>query len=220
MTTGGGFDRSHDDLALAFGAPGEDIDPKLNHRVLRFNVVSSLDDFMRVQTVRSLTFMAEQDCPYDEEFDGNDFTGIHILARYDREPVGTLRLRFFSDFAKLERVAVRRQFRRSAFAGTMIRYALAVCARKGYSLVYAHAQVRLLDFWKTVGFVEMPGRDRFVFSDHEYAHVSRSLPADPKAVTLDSDPLTIIRPEGQWDQPGVLDLSVTRGATNPVNEDD
>ena len=34
----------------------------------------------------------------------------------------------------------------------------------------------------------------------------------PEALTIRADPLQIIRPEGQWDEPGVLDLSVSRKA--------
>ena len=32
----------------------------------------------------------------------------------------------------------------------------------------------------------------------------------PQALTIRADPLQIIRPEGRWDEPGVLDRSATR----------
>jgi hypothetical protein len=35
-------------------------------------------------------------------------------------------------------------------------------------------------------------------------------------ITLDSDPYMIIRPEGDWDRPGVLDLSAGRPASSPL----
>src|SRR5580692_3110087 len=68
-------------------------------------VVRSIEDFMRVVAVRSATFVAEQDCPYEEEFDGNDFSASHLLAYVGKEPVGCLRIRYFAGFAKLERLA-------------------------------------------------------------------------------------------------------------------
>jgi hypothetical protein len=34
----------------------------------------------------------------------------------------------------------------------------------------------------------------------------------PQALTIRADPLQIIRPEGDWDQPGVLDRSASRPA--------
>jgi hypothetical protein len=36
------------------------------------------------------------------------------------------------------------------------------------------------------------------------------------AITLDSDPYVIIRPEGDWDRPGVLDISAGRTVTSPL----
>ncbi len=36
------------------------------------------------------------------------------------------------------------------------------------------------------------------------------------AITLDSDPYVILRPEGDWDRPGVLDVSSDRAVTSPL----
>ncbi|TKW74593.1 MAG: GNAT family N-acetyltransferase, partial [Bradyrhizobium icense] len=38
----------------------------------------------------------------------------------------------------------------------------------------------------------------------------------PDAITIGSDPYLIIRPEGDWDRPGVLDRSAEREATSPL----
>jgi hypothetical protein len=59
------------------------------------------------------------------------------------------------------------------------------------------------------------GRKRFTFSDHEYVETIRELTPPADAVTIDSDPMVILRPEGAWDRPGVLDHSAGRPATNP-----
>jgi len=76
------------------------------------DVVRTLDDLAQVQTVRALVYMGDQACPYGEEFDGNDLCGAtHLLLRSGREPVGVVRLRWFGEFAKLERLAVRREHR-------------------------------------------------------------------------------------------------------------
>jgi hypothetical protein len=40
----------------------------------------------------------------------------------------------------------------------------------------------------------------------------------PDAITLDSDPYIIIRPEGDWDRPGVLDASAGRAVTSPLRD--
>jgi hypothetical protein len=82
-------------------------DPVLRPTGIR--VVNGLDDMMRVAAVRSAVYIGEQSCPYDEEFDGNDLAATHLLALVDNEPAGCMRLRFFGDFAKLERLAVRKR---------------------------------------------------------------------------------------------------------------
>ncbi len=208
----GEAERATSDEAAPTAGPGRN-SPRFDVRV-----VTSIDALIRAFTVRSLVYLSDQGCPYDEEFDGNDFAGLHVLAELDGEPIGTLRLRFFADFAKLERVALRKDFRQSTYARRLIRYGLEICRRKGYRQVYGHAQVRLLRFWQRFGFREMPGRDRFVFSDHEYTEILCPLDSHPDALHLGSDPMTMIRPEGEWDHASVLDQSTLRGASNP-NQD-
>ncbi len=189
--------------------------PNSNAPKLSLRVVSSIEDWMQVVAIRSLVYIGDQDCPYDEEFDGNDFAGLHVLACVGNEPVGTMRLRFFADFVKLERVALRKEYRQSQAARKMIQFGMDVCRRKGYRTVFGHAQVRLLRFWRSFGFEERVGRPRFIFSDHEYAEIVAEFESHPEALTMDADPLQMVRPEGQWDRPGVLDMSSTREATNP-----
>ena len=47
---------------------------QINHtgQELRIEMVRDLNDYMKVVAIRSSVFLAEQDCPYDEEFDHND----------------------------------------------------------------------------------------------------------------------------------------------------
>jgi hypothetical protein len=41
------------------------------------------------------------------------------------------------------------------------------------------------------------------------------LEPDPQAITMGSDPYHIIRPEGRWHKPGILETSTSRPATSP-----
>src|SRR5687767_14924016 len=79
-------------------------------------IARSLNDLMTVTAIRSAVYLAEQDCPIEEEFDGNDFVAAHFIGYVGDEPVACLRVRFFGDFAKVERLAVRHQYRRSVVA--------------------------------------------------------------------------------------------------------
>ena len=186
-----------------------------NH--LDVTVARSLDDLMQMAAIRAVVYMGEQVCPFSEEFDGNDFNGAtHLIARLNGEPVGVIRIRWFAGFVKFERFAVLAGKRGGEIARALFDAAYALSARKGYSIVLGYIQARLLPFMKRVGGLrERPGRARFTFSDHEYIEVERELAPAIDAIGIDSDPMVMIRPEGAWDHPGVLDRSAHRPATNP-----
>lgn len=183
--------------------------------VIGITVARSFEDMLRVNAIRNAVYVGEQECPYDEEYDGNDMTGVHLLAYMGNEPVGCLRLRFFADFAKIERLAIRKEFRKSQAAFQLVRASFKFCQKKGYRRVYAHSQARLVDFWNRFGLRVMEGGQTFVFSDFEYVEMVADLEADPGALTLGIDPYVLIRPEGRWHLPGVLEESAVRAPTCP-----
>ncbi|MBI3675311.1 MAG: GNAT family N-acetyltransferase [Proteobacteria bacterium] len=159
--------------------------------------------------------MLEQSCPYDEEFDGNDRTGSHIIGYVDGEPAATIRIRYFADFVKLERLAVLPRFRRTLIAKEVIEAAVNFCRRKGYRTIYGHAQKRLVPFWTRFGFQPLAKNYRLIFSDHEYVEMWGEVDPHPNPLTMHSDPYVLVRPEGYWDEPGALDRSAARPVTSP-----
>lgn len=175
-------------------------------------IARSLDDLHRVFAVRSATYQAEQLCPFDEEFDGNDLCATQFLAMVGGDAAGCIRVRYFGDFVKLERLAVRREFRDGMLSSRLISAALQHCRRKGFTRVYGHSRADLLAFWQKHGFVAMKGRRPFFFSDVEYVEVEATLPPDPIAIRFGVDPMMSIRPEGEWHIPGPLDRSLIRAS--------
>jgi predicted GNAT family N-acyltransferase len=186
-----------------------------NSRV-EVKVARGLDDLLMVYAIRASVYMAEQDCPFAEEFDGNDHCATHFIGLYDGEPAGCLRVRFFQEFVKLERLAVRRAYRRSTLAFDLVRYGFEFSRRKGFKKVYGHAREGLEPFWARFGGKPMGGRSEFAFSDYTYTEMVADIADEGDAISLDSDPMTILRPEGDWDRPGVLEYSAHRGARRPV----
>ena len=63
------------------------------------------------------------------------------------------------------------------------------------------------------GLIALGGNRKITFSDFSYTEMVLDLEPSPDAITLDSDPYVIIRPEGDWDRPGVLDMSSGREVT-------
>jgi predicted GNAT family N-acyltransferase len=178
-------------------------------------VVRNIDDLQKAVAIRAMVYMGEQKCPYDEEFDGNDFCGMHLIGWIAGEPAACLRIRFFAEFAKVERLAVRPEYRRSTIAFRIVRRAIGIIARKGYTRIYGHAQEGLEMFWARFGSKPMANSQPFSFSGYTYREVLLDLPRAKDAISVSTDPLVIIRPEGDWDEKGVLEgrRSAGPGAT-------
>lgn len=201
-------------LPIVSGGP-----PKLTTAVrpqLETVIASSPDHMAKAQAIRAAVFMLEQACPYEEEFDGNDYTATHILGFVNGEAAATLRVRYFADFVKLERLAVLPKYRNSTLiAKQVVEHAISFCQRKGYRKMYGHAQKRFVKLWSRFGFRVVPDAPDIVYSDHEYVVMAGEIPPHNSPLTINSDPMVLVRPEGHWDNPGPLDQSKSRPATNP-----
>lgn len=192
--------------------------PQPGNSRVTIRLARSLNDLMVVTAIRSAVYLAEQDCPIEEEFDGNDFVAAHFIGYIGDEPVACLRARFFGDFAKVERLAVRHQYRRSTVSFKLVRASIDYLKRKGFRKIYGQAQDRLVDFWAHFGAKPLPATRPITFSDFSYTEMVLDIEPSPDAITLESDPYVIIRPEGEWDTPGVLDRSADRKATSPLRQ--
>ena len=182
---------------------------------IRTMLASTAEHLQQVFAIRAAVFMSEQSCPYEEEFDGNDYCATHIIGLIGGRAGATIRVRYFSGFAKLERLAVLKAFRGTPITRAVIEAAIEICRRKGYERVYGHSQARLVGFWEKHGFRPWHRNARLVFSDHAYIEIVRELARHEAPITMESDPYLIIRPEGAWDVPGILELSSTRPVTSP-----
>ena len=180
---------------------------------LKVFIVDNQNDLMRVFALRSVVYMGGQVCPFNEEFDGNDIAGAtHVLATYKGEPVGTYRLRWFGDFAKVERACVSPNYRANKIMFAMTSYGRKMIAQKGYSYVIIHAQKRLAEYWELHGFKVRDGRPSFFFSDYEYIEMGMDLSTNEAVIHKDMSPMILNRKEGEWHKESVLEQSAIRGA--------
>ena len=180
-------------------------------------VARTLDDPQKVFALRAAVFLAEQNCPYDEEYDGNDLAGLHLLGFIDDEPVATLRLRWFSAFGKIERVCILPRARGRFLDRILLAHAFEIAAIKGYRLMIGQIQARLWRLWSKVLICKLrEDRPSFSFSGYEYLEIDIPVPLHPSTITPYSDPYILIRPEGAWHRPGVLESAIT--SNNPVGK--
>src|SRR5258705_5104477 len=122
-----------------------------NPRSISIRIARDPNDLMLVTAIRAAVYLAEQDCPIEEEFDGNDLVAAHFIGFVGTEPAGCLRVRFFVEFAKVERLAVRHQYRSSRVSFKLVQASVDYIKRKGFRKIYGLAQDRLVNFWAHFG---------------------------------------------------------------------
>ena len=167
---------------------------------VRIVVVHGIEGMMQAFAVRAAVFLSEQSCCYAEEFDGNDFTATHLVGLVGDEPASACRLRYFADFARLERIAVRREFRKQDVAVKMIGFAFDFCRKKGYRKVHGQAVERLVPYYKRYGFERIKD-ETFAVGDYEYVELVSTLDPHPEPLAIGDDPHVLARAEGAWDRP-------------------
>lgn len=178
--------------------------------------VRDFESLAHVISVRSATYLAEQFPLYAEEFDGNDFCATHFVGYVDGDPAGAIRMRYFGDFVKVERLAVKLEYRHTRLAFMLVRQVIAHMRQKGFTRAYGHASDEIAPFWKHMGGRDVEGRPKFRFANIEYREMVAEFEADPLAIRLGAPPMVTIRPEGAWDEPAPLDWSNVH--SDPVRE--
>ena len=91
----------------------------------------TLEEYQQAMAIRAAVYIAEQDCPYEEEYDGNDFTATHMVVYAGARPVGTIRVRWFASFAKVERTSILKPFRGTPAVKVLLAETFESIARKG-----------------------------------------------------------------------------------------
>jgi len=103
--------------------------------------------------IRHKVFIEGQNVPAEEEIDGKDYDCDHYLLFENRFHVGTARVRFLEDFAKIERVAILEECKGRGYGkALMLKIISDVEENKGINLFKLSAQIQALDFYAKLGF--------------------------------------------------------------------
>jgi predicted GNAT family N-acyltransferase len=141
-----------------------------------FRVCQSLDDMLKALAVRSIVFCEEQEVPYRLEYGDGDLDAVHIIGIVDEEPATAARLRFFGQYAKLERIAVRKRYRGQNLGHALVDYMIGLARERGYRKFKLSAQVHLESFYAAHGFVALG--EYFVDAGIDHSMMMRE---DPEA---------------------------------------
>lgn len=172
---------------------------------LNIKIVESEEERLKAMVVRAIVYMHEQQCPFIEEFDLNDHAATQIIGLENDEPVLTARIRYFNGFAKLERLAIRSEYRGRGYGHLLLSFVLKICRQKGFLKYYLHAQARLREFYEGYGFRAVGGQ--FSFSDHGYIEMvmDESSQVSQPLLKIGSNPMFLNRPENSLSVAGPLE---------------
>jgi GNAT superfamily N-acetyltransferase len=149
-----------------------------------------MEDTLQAFAVRAACFIGEQDVPYSEEFDGQDFGATHLLAYLGNEPVGTLRIRWFQSFAMPERLAVMQRFRGHKVGRLLLERARTLAESRGCNILYTRISPDQATYfakqgWRQLDDSQIPGTQRTV------AFIRPVDPAKESAEIADTDALAL-----------------------------
>jgi hypothetical protein len=172
-----------------------------NSAAMRFKIVTKMDQLMHVFAVRAICFMEDEGLPVDHAFDDNDLQATHIIAYAGDEPVGALRVRWFSNFAKIERSTFRRSHRDPRNLKKAAAFVFEHIARKGYSRVITHASEQYAKVWRRILGFQVAEKAFTTYHDELYIELVKDLDVPMNAISLESEIAVLFRAEGAWDQP-------------------
>jgi GNAT superfamily N-acetyltransferase len=181
-------------------------------------VVRDFEDMAKVFAIRGSACFSDPEHLYAKHFDGNDFSSTHLLGFIDGEPVGTIRIRYFSDFTRIERLTVRPTHRRSRISFRLAKAAFAWCRDKGYRTVGGVARSELIPFWTMLGFRLTEGKEPVYIYGLPHFDITLKLDAVPHAMSHMTDTMVLLRSEGRWHEEGHHEtINVTKpvGVTAP-----
>ena len=137
-----------------------------------FRIADSPADQLKAFMVRCVVFCGEQNVPYEIERDEFETSAIHVLGEIDGEPVAAGRLRCLPEYAKLERIAVRKRYRGHGLGIELTDFLLALARERGYSNYRMNAQAHLETFYERFGF-QVVG-EHFLEADIEHVLMIRN----------------------------------------------
>lgn len=117
-----------------------------------FKIAATLDDLIKALMVRAIVFIEEQHVPYTLEVDEFEFSALHLFGEIEGEPFACGRIRFLGDWAKLERIAVRKSYRGKGRGHQLVDFMLDLAREKGFHKFKMHAQTHLTGFYGKHGF--------------------------------------------------------------------
>jgi predicted GNAT family N-acyltransferase len=131
------------------------------------------DEVTAALALRERIFCGEQGVSFEADQDGRDPEATHIVAVEDGDVIGTCRLIFRGEVARLGRLAVERGRRGDGVAAAILREADRVATGAGAGTIALHAQTYAQALYERAGYEERGSR--FVEEGIEHVAMEKRL---------------------------------------------
>lgn len=174
-----------------------------NYNHVRVEIVTRYEQLLHAYAVRSICFMEEHGVPAAQTYDGNDYQATHVVMYAVDEPIGSARLRWFRDFAKIERTCFRKEHRGPRILQHCSQFVFDHVARKGYDRLITHAKPKYARMWRGVlGFESVEKEPMYFDGESEpYQELVKYLNPHPQPISEEASVAVLFRVEGEWDMP-------------------
>ena len=116
------------------------------------NKVSSVEDMQKCLDIRTTVFVIGQNVPQHEDADGKDQDSEHYLLSIDSMSVGVARVRYIEDFAKIERVAILKDYQGQGLGEQIMKRILSDLKLSAVASAKLSAQTYAIPFYEKLGF--------------------------------------------------------------------
>ena len=104
-------------------------------------------------SIRREVYIDEQSVPEDLEFDGlDDVAKNYLVTTEDAKAIGTFRMLYEDEYAKLQRFAVLKEWRGKGAGIFAVETSIDITRKMGYKEARLDAQVRAIGFYERFGF--------------------------------------------------------------------
>lgn len=165
---------------------------------INLSVADTNQDASKLAFLRGVIFGSEQGISYQDEF-ACEQGSIYIIAHHNAEPVGLVRFRCFKDFVKIERVGVRKEYRKTDLAKRLLDKTLSVCGMMGYDQAHGICEEELIKYWSQYGFHKIENTPPVVLENKTFFAVRGSINVPENHIRITDDPNRLNGPVGDWD---------------------
>jgi len=121
-------------------------------RDLKVRLIKNKKELDEVLKIREVVFIKGQNCPRECEMDGLENEARHVIVKYKGKVIGCARIRFLENKAKLERIALLKDYRGKGFGREIMNYLIKYCRRKKVEEIFLHSQLYVKKFYEKFGF--------------------------------------------------------------------